>query len=399
MSSIEKKIKSADIMTVWFNAWRFEREDQFAIVSLMKSIAYKMGEHPIYKTVKPYFWKGIASIGKGLTAKYILPEKYVDELYSKALADTKVLEEDKDTIYFDGIRKIERAITGIVKEHPRSRIVVFIDDLDRCSPERTLEVFESIKVFLDIKGFIYVIGLSYETVSKLITSAYKESGIVGEHYIRKIIQIPVMIPEWNVSDIDRLIQNLSKSLSDTYSKIIMDNKELIKEGVESNPRELKRFINNFIIAYEIHSYVKGENIKANELLAVQALRIRWNNFYRYISSSENFRNTIKKYLGKSEQERNEIFGSDKNKYPRGHLDVLTDYISKPELWALWNFLDKEREDIFGITNWETYRRAAGTDVETGLGRKLYYCSECGHELPLGAKTIYCPFCGAKIDWI
>jgi nucleoside-triphosphatase THEP1 len=129
MSSIEKKIKSADIMTVWFNAWRFEREDQFAIVSLMKSIAYKMGEHPRYKTVKPYFLKGIASIGKGLTAKYILPEKYVDELYSKSFADTKVLEEDKDTIYFDGIKKIEKAINCIIKEHPLSRIVVFVDDL------------------------------------------------------------------------------------------------------------------------------------------------------------------------------------------------------------------------------------------------------------------------------
>lgn len=26
MSSIEKKIKSADIMTVWFNAWRFVKQ-------------------------------------------------------------------------------------------------------------------------------------------------------------------------------------------------------------------------------------------------------------------------------------------------------------------------------------------------------------------------------------
>ena len=30
------------------------------------------------------------------------------------------------------------------------RILVFIDDLDRCSPKTTLEVFESIKAFLDI---------------------------------------------------------------------------------------------------------------------------------------------------------------------------------------------------------------------------------------------------------
>jgi predicted KAP-like P-loop ATPase len=364
MRSIEKKIASKDIMAVWFNAWRFEREDQFAIVSLMKAIAYEMGRHPIYKNVKPYIWKGIASIGKGLTAKYILPEKYVDELYSRSLADTKILEEDRETIYFDGIKKIEKAINNIIREHPLSRVVIFIDDLDRCSPTRTLEVFESIKVFLDIKGLIYVIGLSYETISKLITLAYKESGITGEHYIRKIIQIPVMIPEWNVDDIGRLIENLSGSLSEKYSKIINDNKALIKEGVESNPRELKRFINNFIIAYEIHSANKKESIIAKELLAVQALRVRWNNFYRYISASEEFRKTVREYVGKSEQERYKIFTFDKDKYPKGHREILDDYISKPGLWDLWNFLNKEQETIFGITNWDIYRRAAGIDIES-----------------------------------
>jgi hypothetical protein len=362
MRSIEKKIASNDIMTVWFNAWRFEREDQFAIVSLMKAIAYRMGDHPLYKTVKPYIWKGLASVGKGLAAKYLLPEKYVDELRDRLSADTRILDEDKDTIYYDGIKRIEEAINRIVEKHPLSRVVIFIDDLDRCSPTRTLEVFESIKVFLDIKGFIYVIGLSYDTISKLITTAYKESGITGEHYIRKIIQIPVMVPEWNVDDIERLIENLGRSLGESYSKIITDNKKLIKEGVESNPREVKRFINNFIIAYEIYSSVKKEDIKPKELLAVQALRVRWNNFYRYISASEEFRNTIREYIGKSEQERNKLFSFDKDKYPKVHQGLLNDYVSKPELWDLWNFLNKEQETIFGIKNWESYRRAAGRDL-------------------------------------
>lgn len=118
---------------------------------------------------------------------------------------------------------------------------------------RTLEVFESIKVFLDIKGFVYIIGLSLETISKLISVAYKESGIVGEQYIRKIIQIPIMIPEWNSSDVEKLVENLSNQVADKYLEIIQQNKKLITRGVELNPREVKRFINNFIISYEIYS--------------------------------------------------------------------------------------------------------------------------------------------------
>jgi hypothetical protein len=38
-----------------------------------------------------------------------------------------------------------------------------------------------------------------------------------------------------------------------YSKIVEENKELITKGVELNPREVKRFITNFVVAYVIYS--------------------------------------------------------------------------------------------------------------------------------------------------
>jgi hypothetical protein len=82
-------------------------------------------------------------------------------------------------------------------------------------------------------------------------------------------------------------------------------------------------------------------------------------------------------VGKSEQERNKLFSFDKDKYPKGHQRILEEYISKPELWDLWNFLGKEKDAIFGITDWEIYRRAAGTDVEKikinfpGKSRAIY----------------------------
>jgi predicted KAP-like P-loop ATPase len=50
MRLIKKKIANDNnILTVWFNAWRYEREDQFALVALMKTIAYAMGDLPRYQ--------------------------------------------------------------------------------------------------------------------------------------------------------------------------------------------------------------------------------------------------------------------------------------------------------------------------------------------------------------
>jgi predicted KAP-like P-loop ATPase len=54
MRNIEDKQRSDNkILTLWFNTWRYEREDQFAIIALMKTIAYAMGEHRIYEELKP----------------------------------------------------------------------------------------------------------------------------------------------------------------------------------------------------------------------------------------------------------------------------------------------------------------------------------------------------------
>ena len=139
-------------MTVWFNAWRFEREDQFAIVSLMKTIAFKMGEHSIYKEVKPLFLKGLVSVGKGLATKFILPEKSIDEFYKGIVSDAKVLEEvDKDTIYFDGMKKIENAMKKIREDHPSRRIVVFIDDWTDVLQHEHLKYLNQSKYFWTLR--------------------------------------------------------------------------------------------------------------------------------------------------------------------------------------------------------------------------------------------------------
>jgi predicted KAP-like P-loop ATPase len=54
MKTIHNKLENKkEILTVWFNAWRYEREDQFAVIALMKTIAFAMSEHDIYKQVKP----------------------------------------------------------------------------------------------------------------------------------------------------------------------------------------------------------------------------------------------------------------------------------------------------------------------------------------------------------
>jgi hypothetical protein len=370
MKSIENVLKSDkdnNILTIWFNAWKYEREEQFALVSLMKTIAYKMDEQPEkYKKAKQVFYKSIVTAAKGLLSKYVLSENSVEELHKNLTSsDMKGLaEEDKDTIYFHGLKQIEDAMNEVLKDSPESRIVVFIDDLDRCSPKKALEVFESIKVFLGIKGFVYIIGLSHETFGKLIKAEYEKSGITGisgEQYIRKIIQIPIMVPEWNSSDIADLTEKvITEKLDEKYSNLIRENKKLISIASEANPRELKRFINNFIVSNEIFS--SNPEIQPQQLLAVQALKVRWPNLYRELSSiyvDEEFHNSLEKYatmeyVDRIKELREMKSRQDKEENANRELEKKLLEID----YNLWDFLSQTGKIIFKITNWEIYRRAA-----------------------------------------
>jgi predicted KAP-like P-loop ATPase len=430
MRIIEEKLKSDNkVLTIWFNAWRYEREDQFAIIALMKTIAYAMGKHPIYKEIKPIIIRGIKIFTKSFLAEVAsryIGEKGVEEFKTKLLPEMDFLAEvDRDTIYFDGINKIEMEMAKIMEKYDGSRVIVFIDDLYRCSPKKALEVFESVKVFLGLEGFMYIIGLSHETISKLITAEYQNSGIKGEQYIRKLIQIPITIPEWNDVDIKELIHNLSTKLDDKYKEIIEKNMEVIASAVEFNPREVKRFINNFIVAHEVYS--NNNKVKAKELLVVQALKVRWNTFYIHFSLNKDVRTAVKALLvsvplsdlrkvfnleqirEEINKKTEEIESLQKEKDPQTEVyraakevlenrryndnilntDVIIDRLRKqleelrekreelrkyheqfntmpdelkenlkqPHDFALWTFLDKQKEVIFNIKDWKVYRRA------------------------------------------
>jgi hypothetical protein len=160
-------LQENEILTIWFNAWRYEREDQFALIALLKTIDYAMGGLPQYREIKKILLRGAIIIGKGVLRSVVekwiplVPKESLDELEKNLLPMMELLSQvDKDTIYFDGLNKIEEEMKKTIGNNSKNRIVIFIDDLDRCSPKTALEVFESIKVFLGMEGFIYIVGLS-----------------------------------------------------------------------------------------------------------------------------------------------------------------------------------------------------------------------------------------------
>ena len=80
----------------------------------------------------------------------------------------------------------------------KPRVILYIDDLDRCPPPRVVEILEAVQLLLNTKLFIVILGLDTRYVTRSLEKEYKEilqheGDPSGLDYIEKIIQIPYRV--------------------------------------------------------------------------------------------------------------------------------------------------------------------------------------------------------------
>jgi WD40 repeat protein len=98
-----------------------------------------------------------------------------------------------------------------------SQLILFIDDLDRCTPETTAQVFQAINLFLShsLGGARFILGLDPEVVATHIDHTFPDLAAAaprhpgdpsaGWTFLRKLIQLPVALPQITSEGIDRLL--------------------------------------------------------------------------------------------------------------------------------------------------------------------------------------------------
>lgn len=95
---------------------------------------------------------------------------------------------------------------------PNTRLMVFIDDLDRCNPERVVDVLEAMNLLLAFKQFIVFLAVDTRVVASVIEASYgdalRRAGISGYEYLDKIVQLPFSIPKPRQRDVLNYLNTL-----------------------------------------------------------------------------------------------------------------------------------------------------------------------------------------------
>ncbi|MBI5034411.1 MAG: SUMF1/EgtB/PvdO family nonheme iron enzyme [Chloroflexi bacterium] len=128
------------------------------------------------------------------------------------------------------------------------RLVVFIDDLDRCVPDKAPEVLEAIKLFSAVNGCAYVLGLDPEIIRQGLEKRYKfESKTESMEYLEKIVQIAFYLPPLDYNQVMLFIRREYPDVE----RICPIAPQIFARGVESNPRKIKRALNIYRMLYHL----------------------------------------------------------------------------------------------------------------------------------------------------
>ncbi|WP_327292773.1 P-loop NTPase fold protein [Streptomyces sp. NBC_01198] len=107
---------------------------------------------------------------------------------------------------------------------PIDRIVLYIDDLDRCSSRQVVEVLQAVHLLLALDLFVVVIGVDPRWLVRSLSSHYGElldtgvppapdepdrRPVTPEDYLDKIINIPVLLPGMPARGLRSLLSSLA----------------------------------------------------------------------------------------------------------------------------------------------------------------------------------------------
>ncbi|MEM9148450.1 MAG: P-loop NTPase fold protein [Pseudomonadota bacterium] len=267
MHRLDAQLLEGGQKTVWFNAWRYDGKE-VVWNALIQSIFLAMQSDEDVKDAD--FKARLIETGRNLARfaarKAIAPLTgglVTAEHLDKAAALLSPLTADDPQFKF--INEFEAGFRSLVSEYvgENGRLVVFVDDLDRCLPETAVEVLEAIKLYLDNANVTFVIGVEPEVVRQGIRHRYQNNEVLAEkEYLEKIVQLPFMMRGLDDEMAMRLLRPYAKTAPYVDDPVMTG---MIFAATEKNPRRIKRFINTFYVLTEMQR-VAGRTLEREDTI-------------------------------------------------------------------------------------------------------------------------------------
>jgi hypothetical protein len=373
-------------LVMYFNGWVFEGYDD-AKAALLESIIEKFEHHKTLgnkikdsttKLLKSVKWMRVLGLGfkkivlptaasyftGGLSLAPFLTQEFSkinkDDLVDKLSGDKaaeflREIIEKKENDKTSLVREFREDFAGMIEKSGIKKLVVIIDDLDRCTYERIIENLEAIKLFLNVEKTAFFIGADPRIVRHAIEYRYKRENRPAEDaneriiddYLEKLIQIPYFLPKLSEPEVEtylsllickkdlpesdflKVLEGFKKhKTNDRYSAygisnltgvITPEQVELVKRNIITipalvpliaqslygNPRQIKRFLNTYTLRKRLADVAALKDFNDSILAKLMILEYTELNLFKKLFEWQSVQEGVPSQIGELEDLCNE----------------------------------------------------------------------------------------------
>ena len=264
------------IATVRFNAWTAREAN--ALEGLIKAVLVELDPNVIRRCARRVSSKrqilSLARIGSSVFARFFGVTRLVDELWSQLAIDARTRNQLRDVIQ----DMLSDWVKNSDSEHPKRALVVFVDDLDRCTDEVIVKVCEAIKLYLDAPGLIFVLACDLSVIARGTSASRAVKESEGRSYLEKIVQVVYRLPPPDEGQLNELILGYARQ-SGTTALIDRAVVRIMVESAGSNPRRIKRIINSIVLENRLNPAWSLPPLSRAQLVTAILLQHLYPSFY------------------------------------------------------------------------------------------------------------------------
>ncbi|WP_303919407.1 P-loop NTPase fold protein [Draconibacterium sediminis] len=252
------------------------------------------------------------------------------------------------------VREFRKEFEDTIEKCKIDSLVILVDDLDRCTPDRIIDNLEAIKLFLNVKKTAFIIGADKRIVRHAIQHRYKANDLrdseIGDYeslvtdYLEKLIQVPYILPKLSETEVetyltllfcqrdlknefDNIIQEFiafrKKDRHSTFGfqqiKLAIGDKEglenlaiipilspLITDGLKGNPRQIKRFLNAFTIRQKLANVANIGDFRNDVLIKLMILEYMKEERFKELFNKQSSENGYPAFVKEIEENIDDI---------------------------------------------------------------------------------------------
>lgn len=176
-------------------------------------------------------------------------------------------------LFEDAVEVLLVDLTKQKKLSSSARLIVFIDDLDRCEEKNAVALLEAIKLYLGTQRCVFILGVDDCAIGDALKRHWQgRSEDSNREYLEKLFQATVPVPQPATVKLQQLIASQLKNHafpSDAIDNMAQDIDALL----EPNPRKVKNFLNSLCANWQLLRCPKMETEEnCRRLIMFQYLR-------------------------------------------------------------------------------------------------------------------------------